>query len=101
MAKASYRRQDEAFYEAILKIKDVEECIRFFKDICSDTELYAIEQRFEVARLLNRGEVYLDIAGSTGASSATISRVSRMMSEGRHGVTDVLQRMDPEESKKI
>ena len=93
MAKAAYKRKDEALYEAILQIRDVEECVRFFRDLCSNTELCAIEQRVEVARLLSRGEVYLEIAENTGASSATISRVNRMLNEGSHGLTDVFRRM--------
>lgn len=99
MAKAAYRRKDEALYEAILKIKDTEECIRFFKDLCSHTELCAIEQRFEVARLLEQGEVYLEIEEKTGASSATISRVNRMLNDGSNGLRDVMGRMKEEQNE--
>ena len=92
MAKANYQRTDDAFYETILKLQNVEECVQFFKDICSPNELSSIEQRFEVAKLLSEGEVYLDIAQKTGASSATISRVNRMLNNGESCASKVLQR---------
>ena len=65
-------------YEAILTLETVDECIRFFDDLCSVTELRAMEQRFHVATLLNQGHVYNSILEKTGASSATISRVNRI-----------------------
>ena len=48
----------------------------------TELSLEALEQRFEVARMLSQDKVYLDIMKSTGASSATISRVKRMLSDG-------------------
>ena len=72
-------------YKAILTLQDVDECIRFFDDLCSVTELKAMEQRFQVAELLNQGLVYNDILEQTGASSATISRVNRSLQYGADG----------------
>lgn len=92
MAKAAYHRKDEAFYETILKLRTTEEAILFFKDLCSTTEIGAIEQRFEVARLLCQGEVYVDIAKETGTSSATISRVNRFLNEGTGQFREILDR---------
>ena len=74
-----------ALYETILKLKDLEECRRFFEDLCTPTELQAMEQRFDVAVYLQQGLVYLDILEKTGASSATISRVRRSMLENGAG----------------
>ena len=68
-----------ALYETILKLKDLDECCRFFDDLCTPTELRSLEQRFDVAVYLQQGLVYLDILQKTGASSATISRVRRAM----------------------
>ena len=76
-------------YETIAKLKDVDECSRFFEDLCTPTELRAMEQRFDVAVYLQQGWVYLDILEKTGASSATISRVRRAMLE--HGAGGVMQ----------
>ena len=83
-----------ALYETILKLKDLEECCRFFADLCTPTELRSLEQRFDVAVYLQQGLVYLDILDKTGASSATISRVRRsMLDNGAGGVMrEVIQR---------
>ena len=84
--------RDSALYETILKLRDVDECIRFFEDLCAVTELSAMEQRFDVARLLLEGRVYSDILAETGASSATISRVNRMLRSGTGCLGQVLGR---------
>ena len=83
-----------ALYETILKLKDAEECCRFFEDLCTAVELRAMEQRFDVAVYLQQGKVYLDILEKTGASSATISRVRRStLDNGAGGVMrDVILR---------
>ena len=87
MAKAERRERNTALYETILKLRDLEECRRFFEDLCTPTELQAMEQRFDVAVYLQQGLVYLDILEKTGASSATISRVRRsMLDNGAGGV---------------
>ena len=85
MAKAERRERGAALYVTILKLKDLEECRRFFEDLCTPTELQAMEQRFDVAVYLQQGLVYLDILEKTGASSATISRVRRSMLENGAG----------------
>lgn len=84
-------------YRAILTLQDVDECVRFFDDLCSVTELKAMEQRFQVAELLNRGLVYNDILEQTGASSATISRVNRSLQYGADGYEIVFARMKEQE----
>ena len=87
MAKADKRARSMALYETILKLKDLDECCRFFDDLCTPTELHSLEQRFDVAVYLQQGLVYLDILDKTGASSATISRVRRsMLDNGAGGV---------------
>ena len=87
MAKAEKRARSLALYETILKLKDLDECCKFFDDLCTPTELRSLEQRFDVAVYLQQGLVYLDILEKTGASSATISRVRRsMLDNGAGGV---------------
>ena len=86
-------------YEAILKLKDLDECKRFFDDLCSVTELMAMEQRYEVARLLNQGLIYNTIMEKTGASSAIISRVNRCLQYGAGGYKIVFDRVDEEKSE--
>ena len=79
-------------YESILTLRDLDECKRFFEDLCTVAELKAMEQRFEVALLLNDGMIYNDILERTGASSATISRVNRALNYGADGYRQVLPR---------
>ena len=64
-------------YETILQLRDVEECRKFFDDLCTPTELRSMEQRFDVAMYLLQNKVYTEILQKTGTSSATISRVRR------------------------
>ena len=88
--------RDTALYETIMSLTSVEECIRFFEDLCAVTELSAMEQRFDVARLLLSGKVYSDILAETGASSATVSRVNRMLRSGTGCISQVLERREQE-----
>lgn len=72
-------------FEAILKLESKEECYKFFEDICTVSEIKAIAQRMEVAKMLMEKKTYLDIAETTGASTATISRVNRSLNYGSNG----------------
>jgi TrpR-related protein YerC/YecD len=92
MAKRPERASGDELYEAILSLQDVKECRNFFEDLCTVAELSAIEQRFEVAKLLYQGMIYNDILERTGASSATISRVNRSLRYGADGYRAVLER---------
>ena len=74
-----------ALYEAILRLRDLDECCRFFDDLCTPTELRSMEQRFDVATYLLEDQVYLEILEKTGASSATISRVRRNILDNESG----------------
>lgn len=79
-------------YESILKLQNVEECEKFFEDLCTNTELNAMAQRHEVASLLLEEKVYTEIMDKTGASTATISRVKRMLNQGNGCISKVIQR---------
>lgn len=84
-------------YKAILTLETVDECIRFFDDLCSVTELQAMEQRFQVAALLDGGMIYNEILEQTGASSATISRVNRSLQYGADGYEIVFKRLSEQD----
>ena len=81
-------------FDAILTLKDREECYKFFEDICTINEIKALEQRLHVAKMLKQGRTYLDIAGVTGASTATISRVNRSLNYGSDGYNLVFERIE-------
>ncbi len=87
----------DALFDAILSLETREECYNFFMDLCTVPELNAMEQRFEVAQLLNQGMIYNKILELTGASSATISRVNRSLNYGTDGYRLVIDRMGNEE----
>ena len=98
MKKDLQKTRKEDMYKAILQLKTEEECMKFFDDLCTVTELQAMEQRYQVAVLLQQGLIYNDILEQTGASSATISRVNRMLNYGTGGMSDIIERV--EESNK-
>ena len=81
---------DELF-KSILMLETIDDCYDFFEDLCTVNELNSFSQRFEVARMLDRKCVYTDIASKTGASSATISRVSRSLTYGKGGYQKALE----------
>lgn len=85
------KEASKALYEQIMTLKDVDACYRFFQDLCSITELRAMEQRYDVARLLYEGKVYTEIVEQTGASSATISRVNRALKYGENGLLEAFE----------
>ena len=85
--------QNDMLFEAILSLKSLEECNQFFEDICTISELKAMSQRLEVARMLREGHTYEDIVERTGASTATISRVKRCLNYGADGYNIVLERL--------
>ena len=80
----------DEFFEAILKLKNKEDCRRFFEDVCTIKELQDVSQRLEVASLLSEGKNYQEISKATGASTATISRVKRCLVYGADGYNSVM-----------
>ena len=80
-------------FDAILSLKNREECYIFFEDICTVNELQSLSQRFEVAAMLRMEWTYLVIAEKTGASTATISRVNRSLNYGNDGLDMVFGRV--------
>lgn len=94
MAKSCENETNKELYETILNLKDLDQCIRFFKDLCSITELNAMEQRFLVAKMLHEGKVYTEICEQTHASSATISRVNRALNYGENALREVFVNQD-------
>jgi TrpR-related protein YerC/YecD len=94
MKKNMRKPRNMDMYRAILTLKTLDECINFFDDLCSATELKAMEQRFQVAVMLSKGMIYNDILEQTGASSATISRVNRSLQYGKGGYDIVFQRTE-------
>lgn len=87
-------KEMDILFKAILSLENMEECYRFFDDICTINELQALSQRLEVAKMLKEKCTYLEIAYKTGASTATISRVNRCLNYGADGYNLVLGRLE-------
>ena len=89
----------DRLFEAILCLDNIDECYKFFDDLCTRLELNTMAQRLEVARLLDQHHVYNDIVGDTGASTATISRVNRSIKDGNGGYDRVFNRIKLQNKK--
>ena len=89
MEKFSFDAFDNLF-SAILKLDSVDECKKFFEDVCTIKELQDVSQRLEVAKLLSQGLNYQEVSKQTGASTATICRVNKCLNYGDGGYALVL-----------
>lgn len=83
----------DQLFQAVLSLKDLEECYRFFDDLCTINEIQSLAQRLDVARMLRDGNTYHKIELETGASTATISRVKRCLNFGNDTYEMVLERI--------
>lgn len=88
-------RTDEtsALFDAILQLRDGAEAGRFFRDLCTLGELRDLAMRWSVARLLDQGLHYAEISSTTGASTATITRIAAWLRHGEGGYRMLLDRM--------
>jgi len=83
----------DKLFEAILLLENIEECYNFFEDICTISEIKALAQRLEVAKMLREKKTYSEITEKTGASTATISRINRALNYGADGYKTILDRL--------
>lgn len=100
MAKIE-RKYLNNLYRAILALETKQECAAFLDDIFTIQELDAISQRLEVARLLHEGKNYVDINKMTGASTATICRVSKCLTYGDGGYKTVIEKLEAGEDNEL
>lgn len=89
----------DALFDAILTLKNREDCYAFFEDVCTPKEVMDMAQRFAAAVLLDRGENYKQISEEVGVSTATISRVSRCLQYGT-GYKSALARLNAKNDEK-
>lgn len=99
MGKSVRTKAVSELFEAVLTLKEEEECFDFFEDVCTVNELLSLAQRFEVAKMLKEGHTYMEVAEKTGASTATISRVNRSLNYGKDGYEMVFSRMKKKKEK--
>ncbi|MBE5954307.1 MAG: TrpR YerC/YecD [Lachnospiraceae bacterium] len=99
MGKSIRNETVKDLFEAILTLETVEECFDFFEDVCTVNEVLAIAQRFAVAKMLKENNTYLEVAKTTGASTATISRVNRSLNYGNDGYELVFGRLNKDKTE--
>ena len=96
--KSKFARPDiDELFAGILTLETIEDCYRFFEDICTINEIHAISQRLHVAKLLTQKKTYSEIEKMTSASTATISRINKCLMYGADGYKLVLNKLGIEE----
>lgn len=83
----------EELFKAMLKLKNVNEYQQFFRDLCTLSELRAMSERFQVAKMVAKGIPYREISEKTGSSTATVTRVAYWLHHGMGGYKLILERM--------
>lgn len=93
MGKTIHTEAVDLLFDAIQVLETKEEYYAFFEDLCTVNEVLSLAQRIEVAQKLNQGKTYQEVTADTGASTATISRVNRMLNYGTDGLKNALERL--------
>ena len=75
----------DSLFEAMLSLENIDECYKFFEDVCTVKEILDIAQRLKAAKMLRAGKNYVEVCSETGMSTATISRVSKCLEYGSGG----------------
>jgi len=83
----------KGLFEAILRLETRDETERFFRDLCTLNELRDMAQRWAVVRMLDNGLHYAEISRTTGASTATITRIASWLHHGEGGYRLMLDRV--------
>ena len=84
----------DGLYSIIVRLENVDECRKFFRDLLTETEIHELAGRWKAARLLWRGVPYTTIGRETGMSSRTIARVHKWLKQGKGGFTMLLRRIE-------
>ncbi len=92
MSPAQEAAEERALYRAVLSLETVDECRRFFRDLCTPAELQALKDRWHVVGLLRDGLTYRDIYERTGVSVTTVGRINRYLETGNGGYSLVAER---------
>jgi TrpR-related protein YerC/YecD len=88
-----HTKEVDELFDAILLLKDREECYKFFRDVLTIKEILDTAQRLKAAKMLRSNFSYVDVCQATGMSTATISRVSKSLEKGAGGYNIVLDRL--------
>ncbi len=94
MAQPKRSSQKDYLFEAILALKNIDDCYNFFEDLCTIKELSEMAKRMCGAKMLAENKVYTEITEATGLSTATISRINRCLKYGSDGYAEAIRRLD-------
>ena len=92
------RKAEDALFQAVIGLEDIQECRNFFKDLCTPAELQALVDRWQVVELLEQGLPYRRIHDATGVSVTTVGRVARFLSDGFGGYRTAFDRISKKDS---
>ena len=92
MEKFKFNKKTDNLFKAIISINSVKEAEKFFRDLCTIEELKEMSERWEIARLINKGVSYRKISEKLGVSTTTVSRVALWLNNGEGGYRLLLDR---------
>lgn len=87
------RQETNELFAAILKVKNIDECRRFFRDLCTPDELVDMSDRFQAVKMLARNVDYREIANKLEMSTATVARVAHWLRQGMGGYRLIVARL--------
>lgn len=94
MAKFKFNQKTNSLFKAIVSLKTVKEAERFFRDLCTIEEIREMSERWQIARLVNQGLPYRDVAAKLAVSTTTVARVASWLYNGAGGYRLVLDRQN-------
>jgi TrpR-related protein YerC/YecD len=86
-------KEHEELFAAIVSLRTKKEVEWFLRDLCTISELDALAHRWQVAKLLDEGLPYLEVARRAHASTTTVTRVAQWLRRGEGGYALALKRL--------
>jgi len=93
MIQFKFGKKTDDLFKTILSLKDLKEAEKFFRDLCTIDELKVMNERWEIAKLINQNLPYRKIADKLNVSTTTVSRVALWLNNGEGGYRLVLDRL--------
>lgn len=86
-------RETKELFEAIMRLKNMDEAHRFFRDLCTPEEIDEMARRWQAAKMLVEKRPYREIADEIKVSTTTVARVAHWLNSGRGGYRLILHRL--------
>ncbi|HTO25811.1 MAG TPA: YerC/YecD family TrpR-related protein [Gaiellaceae bacterium] len=84
--------EHEDLFATIASLRSPDDVQHFLRDLCTRAELDAMAHRWQIARLLDEGLPYLEVAKRTHASTTTVTRVAQWLHRGEGGYATALRK---------